>query len=72
MSSKLSVRIERITIVGGYGADKVILHTDLPPSVISSKLEPATLTLEVTRGCGEDYVKTNFPGVKYELISSRG
>lgn len=45
--------------------DIIVLKTDLPECI--QYPSPTKLRFECIKGTGEDYVKTNFPGIPYEV-----
>jgi hypothetical protein len=64
----MNLEITRITVLrSAYGADKLFIHTDLPPTTWPYS-DPATLTLEVSVGNGADYCKANFPNIPVEVV----
>lgn len=63
----MNVKITKIVILTGPGTDHLILHTELPEGIWPFTAT-ATLTLYVARGKGEEYVKTHFPNVEYEVL----
>ena len=60
-------KITQITVLGSFGTDKLILHTDLPDGCWPYA-ESATLTLDVAHGQGEAYCEANFPGVPVKVV----
>lgn len=51
------------------GADKIFLHTDLPPTTLPRQ-KTVVLTFHVTCNEGANYVKEHFPGIPYEVVKS--
>lgn len=67
----VTMNVTKITIierVGHMGA--LSIHTDLPSPSLAQPKDNACFLLYTTRGTGEDYAKTNFPGVPVEVINS--
>lgn len=58
-----------IVLVSENGMDKVIINTDLPPTVYPWT-DAASLILNVAKGQGEQYVIKNF-AVKPEVINCK-
>lgn len=69
---QVTINITKITVLTGYGADKVTLHTDLPSGTPAVSREPLSLSLEAARGEGEAYAGKHFPGLPIEVINMRG
>jgi hypothetical protein len=65
----MEINITDIVIVERkYGPDLVSLNTNLPPTRGGNA--PACFDMRITRGKGAEYVKTNFPGIPYEIIKA--
>jgi hypothetical protein len=70
---KVTININKIVVLQGYGTDKVRLCTDLPCAIVSNSIgDPTDLGLETTKGAGVSYAEQNFPGIPIEVINMRG
>lgn len=58
--SKVLFRITKVTVIKQSGTDQLRIETTLPLGVYPYKGFPQTLSLEVTKGMGEQYVRDNF------------
>lgn len=56
---KSCIDVGKITVLSGFGTDKIIIETDLPNGIYPYTGN-ATVTLEVARGTGIDYVRKQF------------
>ena len=66
------VTITKITVVQRkYGTDMVTIWTTLPAPCPALDTTPATLSIDVVKGGGVEYVKTNF-GIDPEVINMNG
>ena len=61
------INIEKIVILrDGKSVDHVMIETDKPEAVFPFR-GTLSLNFTVANGIGEEYVKTNFPGIKYVI-----
>jgi len=51
-----------------HTADIVVLHTNLPSPMPHVTKEPNSLMFYTEYDKGEEYVKTNFPGIPIEIV----
>lgn len=67
MAAGQNIQVIRIAIVSHKGQDTIGLVTDKPdPRGVANNL---VLSFNVAEGNGEQYVRTNFPGIFYEIIA---
>lgn len=62
------MKIISAIVVQGFGADQVMLHTDLPEATYpwDTKL---CVTFTASAGRGPQYVTTHWPGVPVEIVA---
>ena len=66
------LKIEDITLVRHiYKPDTILIRVDLPSSMPNVTKEKPLVSLRVTTGHGERYIKENFPDMKYEIHTER-
>lgn len=63
----MKIEITDIVVVSTGGTDNILINTTLPNGVWPYT-GVATVKLQVCKGCGEDYVKSNFPNVPYKVV----
>jgi hypothetical protein len=64
------MNITNIVILKGFGADKVILHTNLPSSMPNLTQETCALDFQVEKDKAEEYVEKHFPGIPITIIEN--
>lgn len=58
--AKALFRVTKVTVITQSGTDQVRVETTLPLGVYPYKGYPQTLSFEVTKGMGVQYVRDNF------------
>lgn len=66
----MQIKVDKITLLRlTHGTDRLSFTLD-KPSGIWPFTGTATLSMEVARGTGEDYLKTNFYAAEYQFIDA--
>lgn len=63
------MNINRATVILGFAADTVVLHTDDKPSPMPNVTQtPLDVMFYSGKDMGEEYVKMNFPNIPIKVI----
>jgi len=65
---KVNINITKVFILIGYGVDKVLLHTDYPPTMPKVSNQELILDFQCEANTAEGYCHVNFPDIPIEVV----